>query len=316
MKPPRVGRRVLLTGGVGTLVALGGATVWGLDRYVVDHVEVDEASSLTATKASAAPAATTGKRTGNSYKSTTATIMVNTIRSGSGDDRITSFVADIRVTHATIVRSAFANDKFGRNITANTSDIAADAKAVLAINGDYCGFRDDGIIIRNGVVFRDKGARPGLAFYTDGSARLYEEKATTADKLIDAGVWNTVSFGPGLVKDGKVLPGIDSYEISDFGPRPAGAPGSIQGNQPRTGIGIVGKNHLVMIVVAGRGADGSRGASMPEFAKMFVDAGCATAYNLDGGGSSTMVFGGKVVNEPAWRGGQQRGTSDILYVAG
>ncbi len=47
---------------------------------------------------------------------------------------------------------------------------------------------------------------------------------------------------------------------------------------------------------------------------MMVDLGATTAYNIDGGGSSTMYFNGEVVNRPS--NGGERGTSDILYVAG
>ena len=43
-----------------------------------------------------------------------------------------------------------------------------------------------------------------------------------------------------------------------------------------------------------------------------LEQGCVTAYNLDGGGSSTMYFNGEVINEPS--NGGERGTSDILYV--
>ena len=44
-----------------------------------------------------------------------------------------------------------------------------------------------------------------------------------------------------------------------------------------------------------------------------LDLGAETAYNLDGGGSSTMVFNGTVITSPS--NGAERGTSDILYVA-
>lgn len=295
---------------------LGSGTAWAVDRYLIAQVEVSNASHLVAPSASAVAPATNGTWTQTSYSSSTAKITIKTVERGSGEDKIVSFVADVKVTNATIVRSAFAHDQFGKNITANTSDIASGVKAVLAINGDYCGFRDNGIIIRNGVAYRDKGTRQGMAFYADGTATLYDESQTSAAKLVQAGVWNTLSFGPGLVANGKIPSGVDSYEISDFGPRKPGMPGSIQGNQPRTGIGFIDKNHYVFIVVSGRGSDGSRGASMTEFAQMFLDAGANTAYNLDGGGSTTLVFGDRVVNTPAWVGGNQRGTSDILYVAG
>ena len=54
---------------------------------------------------------------------------------------------------------------------------------------------------------------------------------------------------------------------------------------------------------------------MPELAQVFVDRGAQVAYNLDGGGSSAMVFNGALVNNPLGKG-KERGTSDIVYVAG
>ena len=53
---------------------------------------------------------------------------------------------------------------------------------------------------------------------------------------------------------------------------------------------------------------------MTEMAQIMARASAATvAYNLDGGGSSTMYFDGELVNNPLGRG-QERGTSDILYI--
>ena len=255
-------------------------------------------------------ASTAGTATATSYTSDTAKVTVKKVVTGSGSNRVTYFVANVTVSDATMVRSAFASDEFGQNIIANPSGIAAQAKAVLAINGDYYGFRDTGIEIRNGVAFRDAGARQGLAFYQDGTAKLYDETATSADALLAAGVWNTLSFGPGLVQDGRVVDGIDHLEIdTNFGNH------SVQGNQPRTGVGLVSANHLLFVVVDGRSEGYSRGVGMSEFAEIFVGLGATVAYNLDGGGSSAMVFNGELVNNPLGRG-QERGTSDILYVAG
>ncbi|MDI6100088.1 phosphodiester glycosidase family protein [Actinoplanes sp. NEAU-A12] len=309
-QPRRINRRGLLAGGLGLLAAAGGGGAWALDRYVLDHVEVTGASTLAAQNVVVAEPDSTGSATATSYRSDTATIAIETVSAGSGDDTVTYFVADVRVTDATIVRSAFAGDQFGANIIADPSEIAAGVGAVLAINGDYYGFRDTGIVIRNGVTFRDAGARQGLALYADGSMKLYDETATSAGKLISDGVWNTLSFGPGLVDDGAVISGIDRMEVdTNFGNH------SIQGRQPRTGIGVVDNNHLLFVVVDGRSSGYSRGVTMPEFAQIFADRGARTAYNLDGGGSSAMVFGGALVNNPLGKG-RERGTSDILYVAG
>jgi exopolysaccharide biosynthesis protein len=87
----------------------------------------------------------------------------------------------------------------------------------------------------------------------------------------------------------------------------------IQGRDPRTGIGIVTPNHFIFIVVDGRQQGYSKGVTLDEFAQLFKDQGCVSAYNLDGGGSSTRYFLGKVVNDPAQKGGE-RDISDILFV--
>jgi exopolysaccharide biosynthesis protein len=89
---------------------------------------------------------------------------------------------------------------------------------------------------------------------------------------------------------------------------------SIQGLQPRTAIGVIGPNQLVFVVVDGRAAGYSTGVTMPQLGQIMLDLGATTAYNIDGGGSSTMYFNGSLVNNPLGKN-QERGTSDILYLA-
>ncbi|MCA0321478.1 MAG: phosphodiester glycosidase family protein [Actinobacteria bacterium] len=303
-------RRALLSGGLAGLFVVSGGTGWALNRYVIDHVEVSNTSSMSSSTVQQAAASTTGTTTSNGYTSDTATITIDKVVTGSGTSTVTYYVADVTISDATILRSAFANDQFGENIVANPSVIAAQVGAKFAINGDYYGFRDTGIVIRNGVAFRDKGARQGLAFYSDGSLKLYDETTTTAQALLDAGVWQTWSFGPGIVDGGEVVSGIDSVEVdTNVGNH------SIQGNQPRTGIGVIADNHLVFVAVDGRSSGYSKGVTMTEFAQIFAGLGAQTAYNLDGGGSTTMVLDGTLVNNPLGKG-QERGTSDIIYIAG
>jgi len=303
-----------------TLVVLGGVG-WALDRYVIEHVRVADVDAYEAAQA-ATGSATAGTDAGSAsspdaatltdteYVSPDAADTISTVTTGSGRDTVTYFVADIVLTDATALRSAFAQNSFGTNITEDTSDIAADNGAVFAVNGDYYGFRRTGIVIRNGVAYRDEGAREGLAFYRDGTVEVYDETATTADQLVAEGVWNTLSFGPTLVADGEIVDGIDQVEVdTNVGNH------SIQGDQPRTAVGVIGTNHLILVVVDGRSPGYSAGVTMPELARIMQDLGATTAYNLDGGGSATMVFGGKLVNNPLGRS-EERGTSDILYVEG
>lgn len=331
-------RKSVLASALAVTLAAGGTAVWAVDRFVVEKVEISnvseyEASQTAATSAgsasdssatddsgttdtdtasstdTAADSADTKEiLTDTSYQSGGDSIDISTVVTGSGAETVTYYVADVVLSDATTLRSAFAQDSFGENITETTSGIAEDNNALFAINGDYYGFRSTGIVIRNGVVYRDEGAREGLAFYQDGTVKVYDETATTAQQLVDDGVWNTLSFGPALLEDGQIIDGIEDVEVdTNFGNH------SIQGEQPRTAVGVIDENHLVFVVVDGRAEGYSDGATMTELAGIMQDLGAETAYNIDGGGSSTMYFNGALVNNPLGKG-EERGTSDILYI--
>jgi exopolysaccharide biosynthesis protein len=307
-------RRAVVAGAVALTLSAGGATAWALDRFVVQHVEISDVSAYEASQGRTADTATdssgsTAVTTDASYTSDSSGINISTVTSGSGDSTVTYYVADVVLDDATTLQSAFANNSFGENITETTSAIAEANNAVFAINGDYYGFRDTGIVIRNGVVFRDEGARQGLAFYRDGTVKVYDETATTAEQLIADGVWNTLSFGPSLLDNGEVAQGIEDVEVdTNFGNH------SIQGEQPRTAVGIIDENHLVFVVVDGRSPGYSAGVTVTGLADIMQGLGATTAYNIDGGGSSTMYFNGSLVNKPLGEN-KERGTSDILYIA-
>ncbi|MBU1588119.1 MAG: phosphodiester glycosidase family protein [Actinobacteria bacterium] len=289
----------------------GAGAVWALDRFVIQHVEITDVAAYEAENSTVATvdAPSEAVTTATTYQSDTASISISTVVSGSGTDTVTYYVADVQLTDATALRSAFAQNSFGENIVENPSAIAEDNGAVFAINGDYYGFRDTGIEIRNGVIYRDSPAREGLAFYLDGSVQVYDETTTSAQELLDAGVWNTLSFGPALVEEGAVVDGIEDVEVdTNFGNH------SIQGEQPRTAIGVIDDNHLVFVVVDGRSPGYSAGVTMTGLADIMIGLGATTAYNLDGGGSATLYYEGAVVNTPS--NGGERATSDILYIAG
>ena len=299
------------------------------DRYLIRHVEIANASVYagitseppptqiaTSTAETNIPDTSTVEASQDetitvddwNYISETISIKIKKVTTGSGKNTLTYFVADVVLTDATQLQSAFADDEFGRNIIEYTSQIAQANGAIFAINGDYYGFRSDGIEIRNGVIFQDMPARIGVAFYRDGSMKIYDETQTSAEELLASGVWNTMSFGPSLVEDSVVTADLSRFAVDkNFGNRP------IQGDNPRTGVGIIDNNHFVFVVADGRSPGYSRGANMTEFAQIFKDLGCIDAYNLDGGGSTTMYFMDRVVNNPLGKG-RERGTSDILFI--
>ncbi len=250
-------------------------------------------------------------RTETSYSGNGIEIQIETVRVDDTD----VYIADVQLDDPSLLKTAFAQDTYGRNIKAATSDIADAHGAILAINGDYYGFRDDGYVLRNGTLYRDvarsAASDEALVIDGDGNFSIIRESEVSAKELQQAGAWQVFSFGPALVKDGQV--------VVDAGDEVAKAMSS----NPRTAIAQLGEGHYMIVVADGRTSE-SEGLSLQQLAQLMAERGAVTAYNLDGGGSSTLVFNGQVLNNPAGgsggRGNQQstttseRQVSDIVYI--
>jgi hypothetical protein len=216
------------------------------------------------------------------------------------------YVADVTVSDASDLKTALANNTYGRNITDTTSDMAANNNAVLAINGDYYGARQSGYVIRNGKLYRDNsGNRDALVIQKNGEFKFVSESETSASDLLQDGALQAFSFGPVLLNNGEISVG-ENDEV-----------GMAMASNPRTAIGYLGNNHYVFVVSDGRTSE-SAGLSLYELASFMKELGVKDAYNLDGGGSSTMVFKGEIINNPttSGRSGEERAVSDIVYIGG
>ncbi|EOT29837.1 phosphodiester glycosidase family protein [Enterococcus saccharolyticus] len=215
----------------------------------------------------------------------------------------TVYVVDIQVSDASYLKTALAQNTYGRNIKEATSTIAKDNQAILAINGDFYGFRSSGYVIRNGNLYRQSGeeGQEDLVIDENGDFSIVDEYDVSAQELLDSGVQQVLSFGPTLVENGEIV--VDtSAEV-----------GQSMSSNPRTAIGQVAENHYVMVVSDGR-TDESVGLSLYQLAEVLQQAGAKTAYNLDGGGSSTLYFNGNVINTPVGgQGSSERSVSDIVY---
>ena len=217
-------------------------------------------------------------------------------------------VAEVKADSASYLKTAFAQGSYGRNVTATTSDIAESVDAILAINGDYYGAQEKGYVIRNGKLYRSTAVNGSedLVIYKDGSFEIINESEVTAEELIAKGAVQTLSFGPALVEKGKIS--VDSDDEV----------GRAMASNPRTAIGIKSDGTYVFVVSDGR-TDESEGLSLLQLAEFMENLGAETAYNLDGGGSSTMVFKGNIVNTPTGGGigngsGSERKVGDIVYI--
>ena len=237
--------------------------------------------------------------TNNSYKDKN--IEIKLTEYFENDTKI--YVADIILNNSKYLKTAFANSSYGKNVTDYTSSISESVNAILAINGDYYRVQEKGYVLKQGVIYRDTPSdREDLVIYSDGSFSIINEKDISLEKLLENGAYNILSFGPALIDNNK----ISVSETDEVGK-------SMESN-PRTSIGIIDKNHYVFVVSDGRTTE-SVGLSLYELATFMKSLNCTIAYNLDGGGSSTMYFNGNIINNPTTTGSiKERKVSDIVYI--
>ena len=277
-----------------------------LDTFVISRVyaTVENQAVDTAAAESAEPQALSGHTepqiSETSYQNGDISIRIDSYR--VCDTNV--YVASILANSPETLQTAFSQSSYGRNITAATSDTAAAVGAILAVNGDNYGSRETGYVIRNGVLYRSAAAKDqeDLVVWADGSFSIVREDEVTAQELLEAGAVQVFSFGPGLLENGAVTVGrTDEVDRA-------------MASNPRTAVGILEEGHYVLVVSDGRSSE-SEGLSLYELAEFLQSLGVQTAYNLDGGGSSTMVFLGRVVNNPTnGRSSGERAVTDILYL--
>jgi uncharacterized protein YigE (DUF2233 family) len=120
--------------------------------------------------------------------------------------------------------------------------------------------------------------------------------------------WESMDFiiggVPVLISDGRL--------ITDWEKENA-RPGFAEERHPRTAVGVRADGSWVLLVVDGRQPSLSIGMTLKEVADTMASLGCVSALNLDGGGSSTMVLEGRIVNSPS-DAGRERPVSDAILL--
>ncbi len=218
------------------------------------------------------------------------------------------FVAHIYTTRPGQLMTAFAGDAYSRSSVEATSAIAERNGAILAVNGDYYNYKEDnGTVIRNGVLYRDKkSTRDHLLIDKEGNFSVVYKRDYEpghGQEWIDNGIVQSLVFGPALVDNGEMIEIPEKYAISTKDTQ----------REPRTAIGQVDTNHYVFVVADGRRNDWSeKGMTLQELQQVCYEAGCRVAFNLDGGGSTSMILGSERVNRGSTS--RERDVSDIVMI--
>ena len=186
----------------------------------------------------------------------------------------------------------------------DTANFVEHYNAVVGVNADFYNMTNgapNGALVMEGVEYHRGASASFFAILKDGTAMIgssgeYDSYKDQIQEAVGGSVY--------LVKDGRSV--VDSS--ADY----------YNSRHSRTCVGITAEGKVVLMVLDGRQEPFSAGGSAEELAQIMLDAGCVTAINLDGGGSTTFIAKQEgsntltVVNRPS--DGYERSVSSSLMV--
>lgn len=209
---------------------------------------------------------------------------------------VSYWVAHIRTASASQLKSALSYGTYGGTRQTTSSAVSSNG-GIIGINGsafDYNSGKPSplGMCIKEGSIYGDYlTSYSVMAVKWDGTIYTPDVGKTGTD-LLNEGVKDTYNFGPVLIKDGLTqLPWAETEKY-----------------YPRTAVGMVAQNDYVLLVT---NTGSYTGLNHWDMVNIFSSFGCRYAYNLDGGGSSTLYYNGKVMNKLI--SNYQRPCADFLY---
>lgn len=218
-------------------------------------------------------------------------------------NKLVWYEADIRCSPESPLM-AHLNGKTPGKSARSPVEIAREQRYVLAMTDDHFGIRVNngdgkgippGIIIRNGQIIleksRDKDSSfPNLnimAVFEDGSMKTFLNKEHTAQEYLNMGVRHTLCFGPILVQNGQLSEYMQRKEYYSY-------------KEPRMALGMIAPYHYQALCVEGRMPEkNNAGAYLTWLADKMLEKGVQEAINLDGGGTSCLLFMGERINKTA-----------------
>ncbi len=214
--------------------------------------------------------------------------------------------AEVFISDPSQFRRKIAGDTYGYSAQMYASSLAAEANAVVAMNGDFYKFRSPGICVYSRVVYRCEGnyldtcfvdAKGNLIFSYAGELTSKED----AQRFVDENdILFSLAFGPVLIDNGVPKENLN-YRI-----------GETMQRYSRSAIGQIGEGHYLIMTIGHvypyRECCTLRGAQ-----DIMLLKGCLNAYTLDGGQTAEVIWRDKPYSYVDW--GVERTVSDIIYFA-
>ena len=214
--------------------------------------------------------------------------------------------AEVKVAHGSQLRRKLAEDSYSSSVQLYASDMAKQANAVVAINGDFYAFRDLGITVYQRTLYRNSPAKVDSCFFTSTGDMLFTRageltgEGETQKFIEDNDIVFAIAFGPVLVDNGE-LQYCERYPI-----------GEIDTEYSRSCIGMSDELHYFLMTI-NHTTDARPRATVNELARFVYSKGVQKAYNLDGGQTSEIIMNGEPINHIDF--GFERTVSDIIYFA-
>ena len=210
---------------------------------------------------------------------------------------VTFYIADVLVQNVSSLSTAFAKGEYNYGGVKAMEDIAKASNCIVAISGDFARWHENGLIVRNGTVYRNLKLSSDLCvLYADGTMETYEPRTITNQEILDKDPWQSWHFGPELLDH----TGMPKTKFNT----------GVWGRNPRSVIGYYEPGHYCFVLVDGRQGQYSGGLNMQELSELMYALGCVRAYNLDGGATAHMTWCNKVINSPS----KDRKVHDVICV--
>lgn len=175
------------------------------------------------------------------------------------------------------------------NVTGAAAELALDALEIVV---------KDGVVVERRESAGSDHRTPveGVLVTARGNSRRLLEGLQPGTAVEIRSDWETNSFqgctnliqaGPMLLRDNQFISGTETFKADVLDKR-----------HPRTFMGTDGARSF-WVVVDGRSALHSRGTTIDETRWVARSLGLVTALNMDGGGSSQLVWRGILVNSPS-----------------
>lgn len=221
-------------------------------------------------------------------------------------DGSTYTFSEVKIAHHSQFRRFLSEGVYGSGVQRTTTEMSQSVNAVVASSGDYYDYREFGIVVNEGMVYRAKGELLDTCYIDDRGDLVFSYAGQLTDQetverfVEENSVRFSLSFGPVMIEEEQVV--VPPFYNS----------GEINKDYARAALCQLGPLHYVL-VTANMEDPCYNVPTVKQFAENLHAMGIPRAYALDGGQTAAIAMDSQLINTVSY--GCQREISDIIYFA-